>query len=320
MPVVGRQLVHGYYDYQEIRKKCMNRIRDIIRKIDKGIEFNEVEDKQDKKLYLKEYSDSKLLKILEKVQKEKKLNKDEYEYIRATIDLAMRSKKIEKEYKNKMMVFVEEEEIYNQFLKHIKGIAPVITACLVSEIEYCEDFDSVSKLWRYAGMHLVCPECIETVERKNGKAKIPLCTDEKGICPKCGKKGVSEKRRKGCRISHNPRLKKLVWLITKSFIYQKTPLYYEIYEKEKKRQKDIKYPKGVLKKRYSGYKETDTQLSKGHAHSRAKRKVGKIFLQHYWVKAREIKGLKTGKPWQFEHGDKEHTNYISWQDALEANQ
>ena len=38
------------------------------------------------------------------------------------------------------------------------------------------------------------------------------------------------------------------------------------------------------------------------------RKMVKIFLQHYWLKCREIKGLPTGKPYAIDKLD--HTTFI----------
>lgn len=52
----------------------------------------------------------------------------------------------------------------------------------------------------------------------------------------------------------------------------------------------------------------DAGLEQGHAHNRAKRKVAKIFLSHYWVVARTLAGLPVSQPWVTQHGG--HCDYI----------
>ena len=47
------------------------------------------------------------------------------------------------------------------------------------------------------------------------------------------------------------------------------------------------------------------------------RYIAKMFLEHYWVAARELTGQEVSKPWIIEHGN--HTDYISWKDAVDAN-
>jgi len=51
-----------------------------------------------------------------------------------------------------------------------------------------------------------------------------------------------------------------------------------------------------------------TPESKGHAENRAMRKSVKIFLSHYWVIGRQLKGLDTKPP--YVHAKLKHDNYI----------
>jgi hypothetical protein len=39
------------------------------------------------------------------------------------------------------------------------------------------------------------------------------------------------------------------------------------------------------------------KLSDAHLHARACRRTTKLFLAHYWVKAREARGLPVGRPY-----------------------
>ena len=51
LKIIGRNITNAYYDFQQVRIASMNRVRDVIRKIVDGIEFDEVETKKEKKDY-----------------------------------------------------------------------------------------------------------------------------------------------------------------------------------------------------------------------------------------------------------------------------
>jgi len=82
----------------------------------------------------------------------------------------------------------------------------------------------------------------------------------------------------------NPYLKKeLMGILADNFVKQRTPIYREIYDKEKARQASLK-GEGAPK-------------NKMHAHLRAKRKAIKIFLSHFWCAWRELEGLPISEPY-----------------------
>ncbi len=118
--------------------------------------------------------------------------------------------------------------------------------------------------------------------------------------------GVAEKRKKGEKLSYSPRLKTLAWKIGDSFIKQNTPLYRGIYDKEKAKQEAKMDPE-----------KEGCPRNKMHCHLRAMRKMVKIFLQHYWVASRELKGLEVSKPYVIEK--LKHKKYIDWRKAVEMN-
>jgi len=94
------------------------------------------------------------------------------------------------------------------------------------------------------------------------------------------KKGMTEEEAKKCG---NPYLKKeLLGVLGDNFIKQRTPVYRDIYDTEKQ-------------------KQLDRGLTKGHAHARARRKMIKLFVAHYYEVARKSEDLPYREPYAFEY-------------------
>lgn len=104
-------------------------------------------------------------------------------------------------------------------------------------------------------------------------------------------------RRKGETISYNPKLKTLVWKIGDSFIKQRTPVYRKIYDSEKTRQFKLMENEAE-----------NAPKSKKHADLRARRKMVKIFLQHYYLIGRKFKDLPVSEPYPIDKMG--HKHYI----------
>jgi hypothetical protein len=102
--------------------------------------------------------------------------------------------------------------------------------------------------------------------------------------------GVAPKLKRGEKIGWSPRCKTLCWKISDSFIKQRTWPYREVYDVEKAKQLERLEAKTA-----------DAPKSKLHAENRARRKAAKMFLQHYWLVGRMIKGLPVDKPYVLEH-------------------
>jgi hypothetical protein len=111
---------------------------------------------------------------------------------------------------------------------------------------------------------------------------------------------ISQKKRKGQTCNWSQRGRALCYIISDMFIKHRTPCYRDIYDKEKERQLAL-HP----------------DMSKGHADNRARRKTVKIFLQHVWVKWRELEGLPVTKPYVIDI--LKHSQYITYEEALEKN-
>lgn len=161
--------------------------------------------------------------------------------------------------------------IYQKFLEKIKGIGPSLSSGLIAYTGNISRFDNVSKLWKYFGYDV-----------RNGEAP---------------------KKKKGQESNWHHKGRSLCYLIGDQFIKQRTPLYRKIYDEEKQRQLERHIEGKCIK-----CNKLKISHKPGHPDAMARRKTIKIFLQHYWIKYRELEGLPTNKPWIIEHGG--HTNYI----------
>jgi len=173
--------------------------------------------------------------------------------------------RLEKAIYAKLYEYVKEDPLWKYYLSGVRGIGAVLAAYLIGEA-HPSRFDSVSALWKYFGLHVkhVCPNC--------GYEQDP-----QGICPKCKVPlvGVAPKRRAGKKTEFNPFARTMAWRLATSFIRQ-GGVYRAIYEM---------FAEAELAK---AQREGITRL---HAMNRARRKLAKLFLSHYWEAGRRILGL-----------------------------
>jgi hypothetical protein len=156
------------------------------------------------------------------------------------------------------------------------GIGPVIASGLAAHIDVVKA-PSISAVWKFAG-----------------------------LAP------GYDRKIKGVKLPYNARLKVLCWKMGESFVkvsgkedatYGK--LYTEFKREELGRNDSGKYAAAAaneLATKKIRDKETKTKLESGkltdaHLHARAKRRVVKIFLSHYWTKGREARGLPVRGPY-----------------------
>lgn len=104
-------------------------------------------------------------------------------------------------------------------------------------------------------------------------------------------------RQKGEKIHYNPKLKTLAWKIGDSFVKQRTQPYRDIYDSEKNRQLHLMENEAE-----------NAPKNKLHADLRARRKMVKIFLQHYYLVSRTLKGIEVTKP--YPHDRMGHKHFI----------
>lgn len=288
---LGKIAVEGYYDYQQIRISQKNRVRDVVRRKIEGIPLDKPEEKKEHKKYDDKFKDKNIFKFLGELVLDGKINDLEKKYIEKLHGISIETEKTETNYKGLMDQYLFQEKLWSLWLEKIRGISSVLGSNLLKNFGYCENYEYVSSLWRHTGFD---PD---------------------------GAKG----RKKGETISYNPKLKTLVWKIGDSFMKQRTQPYRRIYDSEKIRQ--LKLLENAIKKMSEDEKKKWKKLSKKkdarsfldgfnpfapvsllNADFRARRKMVKIFLQHYWIIGRQIKELPITKPYPIDKMG--HTHYI----------
>ena len=250
-----------FYSSQLDRISAFNRIRQIVFRKIEGLDLTQKQEKKDKKDYEKKYTDAQIIKYLN--DNLSKFSDEDRAYIEKIIVLLEDMRKNENNYKKLMSLYIENEPIYENWLKDVKGISTLNTANLLQYFGYCENAKHPSSLWKFAGLHVV--------------------------------DGHSPRKAKGEALDWNPKLRVLMFRIGDCFVKQRTPIYREIYDKEKEKQiklmekKTENAPKRLL-----------------HADLRARRKMIKAFLQHYWLHCCKATGRDPGTPYshKFHKGEK----------------
>jgi hypothetical protein len=201
---LGAFITGRFYEFQELRKGTMNRIRNIIFRKATGLDLRETQNKKKKteeeKKYLKEFSDRELEKKLLKLVSEKKLLKEDVNYINKMFSLLNDIVEKEKQYHKLVEEFVVKQPIYIEFSQYTKGLGVLSTAMLLYYFGYCEKAKYPSSLWKFSGLY--------------PGAKLV--------------KGESGEFNFKCRM--------FMWRIGDSFIKQRNSRYRPIYDSEKKRQ------------------------------------------------------------------------------------
>lgn len=161
--------------------------------------------------------------------------------------------------KKNMITFGDEVGEIWKWITSIKGLGEgSLAAQLLAQIDNIGKFDTISKLWRFAGQAVI-----------DGKA---------------------ERNKPGEKAHKNALLQAICWNIGEQFVKQQTPLYSDIYYSEKERLRRL-HPETITNG--NGKK----QYNDGHLHNMAKRKAVKIFLQHLWIKWRGYEGLPISQPY-----------------------
>lgn len=254
---LARIAVGAYDDAQKVRTAMMNRVRDIVRKVNEDISFDEEEEEKEDKNYDKKYKDENLPELMNQMLDEGKLNEREHEYLVDMLDAGEIGENLENQYKS-VMDITTKEPIFKQWLRNVKGVSTVLTARLIQRFSYCEDFNRVSELWSYSGL------------------------------------APGQSLNKGEKSGYDVKAKTLAWLIADRIILQGKSSYYKtkFYDPYKAKQLErMEMAKDMTEKQLEEKKWTPPE-SKGHAHNRAKRYLAKKFLKHYWAIAREMKGLE----------------------------
>lgn len=256
-------MVDSYYGFQEPRKAFYNSARNLIRHKIEDIELRVPEDKKTGKKKVGKYIDQNMEELLREILGQD-LDPIEEQYVQEFIEAGETLKQEEKRIKAMMLDILQAFPEWT-WLKDIRGISNVLAVNLIRHFDI-DKARHISSFWKYAGLHV------------NDKGKAPT-------------------RKKGNKLGYNPEARTVAWKIADSFIKQRTQPYRRIYEEEKQRQLNKKYPPGELAEKYNGYQEKDTQLTKGHAHNRATRYIAKEFLKDYYLKLCELYNYEKDKPY-----------------------
>lgn len=181
--------------------------------------------------------------------------------------VSVKIKAIEDEIAKQIEQSVEDTAVWNNWACKVKGFGKYSLGKLMAatDIEWAL---TVSQLWRYAGF-------------------MP-----------------GEKREKGQKLHFNMALKTHCWKIGTSLMRARGRYY--MYYCEQKRNYEARFEKEGLKIA-AGKKggEKEGEISKGHIHMMALRKMIKLLLSHYWMVARQGAGLPVSKPYVHEKMDHE---------------
>ena len=305
---LARIAVGGYDDAQDMRSAMMNRVRDLVRKKNEGISLEEPEDEKESRDFDSKYEDDNLPEIIEEMVEEDKFTQREYDYLDMMLEIASNAADVEDKFQEVMEV-ITEEDIYKDWLVNVNGVGVTLTARLLYQFGYCEDFSRVSKLWAYCGY------------------------------------APDQKRERGKQLNYNPDAKTLGWLIADRIIMQGGNSMYkeEFYDPYKQKQvhrmesSSCQFcgeashehdPRGCdefeatrevsntfpddadFTLEYFDLPDTEEDdatppWNQQHAHNRAVRYLAKKFLKHYWAMARSMKDLETPDEWVITHGGHE---------------
>ena len=211
------------------------------------------------------------------------------------------AKTFENKIKKRLDSEVVNYKLYDKYLQHIQGIGSILSAGLIANIGDISKFDTISKLWMYAGLgfNKFCPECEHptyvTVEYEDREGNITKGKKLKPFenCPECNHKTtpIIQKRTKGYQDNWSPRLRVLCWKLGSSFVKQKAAKsgYRRIYESF--RRDDTEFHPTKVKE------NGKTKYNDGHMYNRAVRKTVKIFMSHLWITWREMEGLEVKAPY-----------------------
>jgi hypothetical protein len=191
-------LATARYDFQSTRMASKNRLRSILIRRLEGWGYLVPEKKEDgEKSYGAEWNDEEVFEKLEKARDENTLSRDEFDYINQIWAASDRFESEEKEYEKLFVPYCERWAVWQNWLKHIKGVGKVHALNLFYLFGDCSRFDNISKLWAYCGYHVV--------------------------------DGVAPKRKRGQKSNWNGNARSKMWNVVQSMIRATGKPYHKMY-------------------------------------------------------------------------------------------
>lgn len=180
---------------------------------------------------------------------------------------------LEDKFQRYVVQMLKHNGFYNAWLKHIKGIGPMLGASLIAEIGEIGRFRHVRSLWHYAGLHVV-----------DGKAT---------------------KKKRGQKSTWNGRLRTTAWKCASQFVTTRGSFGRRLYDDHKaeevaKNEAKPDRPKGTHPN--TDYKAYAAAVARGerliplYIDNRARRRVAKDLLRCLWAKWRKLEGLPVTEP------------------------
>jgi len=272
---MGKAVVKGWQEAQEMRIRTNNRVRDLIYRKVEGIPFEKPQEKKEEKKHEEKFKDSKIPQYLDTLLEKGEITKKERKYVDTLVDISTDLKTLEDTYAKLLKPYVEQEEIYKDYYKNIKGVGPAMAAQLIQMLGYCDG--------------------VRTEEDGRVVEKVPHASSLRRYC--CMDPDGAKGRTKGQKLHGNIKAKTLWWKIGSQMMMAKNPTYIKLYnerkelETERMEKNDPSAPKNALQ-----------------AHLRAMRWATQKFINWHWVIGRQLKGYPTNRGWIFEV--KNHSDYI----------
>jgi len=196
---------NAYYDYQKTRIAESNRVRSIVLQA-AGLISPPGEKPPDKKKLeeraLGEYDDRCIMAVLWQVLE--RLDEEEREIVETLLHGWEERLREEHLVKNKVLLrYLSNVPQWSKWLAYERGVGPVLTMNLFWRFGYCERFATVSKFWKFCGLHV-----------ENGKAP---------------------KREKNKKLTWNPDARTFAWKTADVFVKLKN-YYRALYDRRKQRE------------------------------------------------------------------------------------
>jgi hypothetical protein len=192
------------------------------------------------------------------------------------VDLAGRLREAERELGQRM-----EEALHGHpalpWLAAVRGIGPTLATKLLGQIGDISRFNTVPRLWRFAGYAVVSVPCRACDGGRTAHGPCRRCAGR-------GSMGRGERRVPGVRAGFNARLKTTLYQVGVSLLRCRSR-YREVYETAR-----------------SGYAAREQAVPAGarwsvaHCHHAALRRMNKAFLAHLFVAWRSAEGLGVPEP------------------------
>lgn len=206
-------------------------------------------------------------------------------YLTAVSDHSRQQEKI---IERMLLAALKQWSIYTEFLSKVKGVGPIVSAWIISEIDI-ERATTVSKIWQYAGLN---PSLVRGTKRKEVKGKPVLYVTDEFV--------RGDKKTPGFVAPFNGKLRTvLVGVLADGFIKSQSPYCMNFYYPYKER---LAQEDNLIAGEETAWKD----VKAGRRDRAAKRYMIKEFLKDLYSHWRALEGLPVRPPYSEEYLGKKH--------------